>query len=97
MLTPGTVSAEVLPLNVSMGEQRYLLLHVLDLADEAASDRTGEATLRSAIKGDILMLTLILARLFCGGRFGFTAEFICRYSWAFSGGLFVGTGYHVYQ
>ncbi|WP_127019822.1 Na+/H+ antiporter subunit E [Rheinheimera mangrovi] len=34
-LTPGTVSAEVLPLNVGSGEQRYLLLHVLDLADEA--------------------------------------------------------------
>jgi multicomponent K+:H+ antiporter subunit E len=34
-LTPGTVSAEVLPLNAGMGEQRYLLLHVLDLADEA--------------------------------------------------------------
>ncbi|RVT48264.1 Na+/H+ antiporter subunit E [Rheinheimera sediminis] len=34
-LTPGTVSAEVLPLNASKDEQRFLLVHVLDLADEA--------------------------------------------------------------
>jgi multicomponent K+:H+ antiporter subunit E len=34
-LTPGTVSAEVLPLNAGMDEPRYLLVHVLDLADEA--------------------------------------------------------------
>lgn len=35
-LTPGTVSADVLPLHAQTGEQRYLLLHVLDIADEAA-------------------------------------------------------------
>lgn len=34
-LTPGTVSADVLPLNAEGAEQRFLLLHVLDLADEA--------------------------------------------------------------
>ncbi|MDF3123604.1 Na+/H+ antiporter subunit E [Rheinheimera sp. 1928-s] len=34
-LTPGTVSAEVLALNVGVDEPRYLLVHVLDLADEA--------------------------------------------------------------
>jgi multicomponent K+:H+ antiporter subunit E len=35
-LTPGTVSADVLPLHAEAGQQRYLLLHVLDMADEAA-------------------------------------------------------------
>ena len=35
-LTPGTVSADVLPLNAQGAEPRLLLLHVLDLADEAA-------------------------------------------------------------
>jgi multicomponent K+:H+ antiporter subunit E len=34
-LTPGTVSADIVPLNAAADEQRYLLLHVLDLADEA--------------------------------------------------------------
>jgi multicomponent K+:H+ antiporter subunit E len=34
-LTPGTVSADVLPLNAEGAEPRFLLLHVLDLADEA--------------------------------------------------------------
>ena len=38
-LTPGTVSAEVYPIPESLAEgeeieQRYLLIHVLDLADE---------------------------------------------------------------
>lgn len=35
-LTPGTVSADVLPLNAGSDDDRYLLVHVLDLADEAA-------------------------------------------------------------
>ena len=40
-LTPGTVSAEVYPIPESLEEgeeiqQRYLLIHVLDLADEQA-------------------------------------------------------------
>ena len=37
-LTPGTVSAEILPyqLDASSAKPRYLLLHVLDLQDEAA-------------------------------------------------------------
>jgi multicomponent K+:H+ antiporter subunit E len=34
-LTPGTVSADVLSLDTDAGQGRYLLLHVLDLADEA--------------------------------------------------------------
>lgn len=34
-LTPGTVSADVLPIEAKADEKRYLLLHVLDLADEA--------------------------------------------------------------
>lgn len=34
-LTPGTVSADVLPLTAQGAEKRFLLLHVLDLEDEA--------------------------------------------------------------
>jgi multicomponent K+:H+ antiporter subunit E len=34
-LTPGTVSADVLPLDAEGAGQRFLLLHVLDLVDEA--------------------------------------------------------------
>jgi multicomponent K+:H+ antiporter subunit E len=34
-LTPGTVSADLLPRQPEGGEQRFLLLHVLDLMDEA--------------------------------------------------------------
>lgn len=44
-LTPGTVSAEVYPIPESVAEgdeisQRYLLIHVLDLADEEALIKT---------------------------------------------------------